>query len=183
MRPADDNAAASDPGVAPPPTLLFPMKIRLILPLLSLSLTTLAFGADNPRLQLARDVIKATNADQMLDQMFSQMHQMALQSNQAPGTQLSPEQQARRDARAKQVMDLTIEASREVLSKMDAVYAEVYTEEELRAMKAFFESPAGRSMMAKQPALMQQMMPLIQDMQRSLMPKLQALSQSPAAEK
>jgi uncharacterized protein len=154
------------------------MKTRLNLLLLSLALTTLAFGADNPRLQLAREVIKATNADQMLDQMFSQMHQMALQSNPTPGQPLSPEQQARRDARAKQVMDLTIEASREVLSKMDAVYAEVYTEKELLAMKTFFESPEGRSMMAKQPALMQQMMPLIQDMQRSLMPKLQALSQS-----
>jgi hypothetical protein len=58
---------------------------------------------------------------------------------------------------------------------MDGVYADVYTEAELRAMKTFFLSPEGQSMLAKQPQIMAHIMPLVQEMQRNLFPKVQQM--------
>jgi hypothetical protein len=64
---------------------------------------------------------------------------------------------------------------KDMVGKMDTVYADVYTLPELNAMKAFFMSPEGRSMNAQQPQVMAKMMPLMQEMQSELMPKIQKI--------
>jgi hypothetical protein len=65
---------------------------------------------------------------------------------------------------------------------VDAIYAEVYSEAELKAMLAFFASPEGKSMLQKQPQVMQHMTPLIMEMQKEMGPKIQALVQKAKAD-
>ncbi len=72
-------------------------------------------------------------------------------------------------------MDLSMASAKDLLLMMDVVYADVYSEEELLAMKSFFGSPAGQSMLAKQPQVMAKLMPLMQEMQRDLLPKIKQL--------
>jgi hypothetical protein len=134
--------------------------------------------ADAPEpanIDLAHQVIKAMHADRMFDQMSAQMQQMAAQSINLNSANLTPKQQALAQKMSSQIMALSMDAAKGLLSKMDVIYAEVYSEAELKAMKAFFESPEGMSMLQKQPQIMQKLMPYVQTMQRDLGPKIQAI--------
>ena len=74
------------------------------------------------------------------------------------------------------------QSAKGIISQMDHIYADVYSEAELRAMKNFFSSPEGQSMLAKQPQAMAHVMPLVQQMQRDLMPKLKQMTEQFEAE-
>lgn len=139
----------------------------------------LVCAADDVKLTLAREVIQAMHADKMFDSMSAQMQQMAALSVPAVGT---PEQQAHAKQIQAKIMALSLESAKATLSKMDSIYADVYSEAELKAMKAFFTSPEGQSMLQKQPQIMQRMMPLIQEMQRDLRPKIMQLIQEEKTE-
>ncbi|MEI6714683.1 MAG: DUF2059 domain-containing protein [Verrucomicrobiota bacterium] len=145
-------------------------KVLLVL----LALSSSAFAQEpSPKLKLAREVISAMQVDKMLDGMTAQMKQMANQF--APKSDATPEQKQKAEALQEKITDLIISQTREIVSKIDQVYVDVYSDAELNAMKAFFTSPEGKSMTAKQPAVMARMMPLIQDMQRDLQPKMKKL--------
>lgn len=138
-------------------------------------------AVDPAKLALAREVISAMQADKMLDRMTAQLKQMAMQmAAQQPDT--SPAKRAKAEAFQGKIMDLTMEAAKGMIAKMDALYAEIYSEAELKAIKAFFTSSEGQSMLAKQPQVMQRVMPLAQAMQAELMPKIQQLVQQAQAE-
>src|SRR5665213_2554622 len=74
-----------------------------------------------------------------------------------------------------EAMTISMNAAKDTLKKFDVIYAEVYSEAELKAMLAFFASPEGQSMLKKQPIVMQHMTPLIMEMQKEMGPKIQAL--------
>jgi hypothetical protein len=150
------------------------MKTTRLLPVL-LALATGAFAQENPvKLALAHEVIAAMNADKMFDGMAAQMKQMTSQMT-TPPADATPEQRKKAEELQAKIMDLTMSAAKGMVAKMDQVYADVYSEAELKAMKAFFTSPEGQSMLAKQPQIMAHIMPLVQEMQRDLMPKVQQL--------
>ena len=153
--------------------------VRLFLAMLPVA--TGVFAQDNAaRLALARETIAAMHADKMFDGMAAQMKQMA--SQMAPvGPETTPEQRKKSEELQGKIMDLSMEAAKGMIAKMDQIYADVYSEAELVAMKAFFTSPEGQSMMAKQPQIMSHLMPLVQQMQRDLMPKIQQLVESSKA--
>ena len=152
------------------------MKFLRLIPAL-LALTTGAFAQDNnsARLALAHEAIAAMHADKMFDSLAPQMKQMATQMAPLPAN-LSPEQHQLVEAMQGKIMDMSMEAAKGMVAQMDQVYADVYSEAELKAMVAFFHSPEGQSMLAKQPQVMQHVMPLVQSMQRDLMPKIQQLA-------
>lgn len=136
---------------------------------------------DAAKLALAREVITAMQADKIIDRMTGQMKQMAAQmAGSSPN--LSPEKRARAEATQGKIMELSMEMSKTLLSKMDAVYADVFTETELKAMKAFYSSPEGSSAQLKQADVAKRMMPLLQDLQRGLMPKIQQIVADAQAE-
>jgi uncharacterized protein len=152
------------------------MKKSLLL-LAVLALSPAAFAQDNAtKLALAREAISAMQADKMFDGLAAQMKQMAAQQSQIPAS-ATPEQRQKAEELQGKIMDLSMSEAKLMIGKMDAIYASVYSEAELKAMVAFFKSPEGQSMMAKQPQIMAQMMPLVQEMQQSLMPKMQKLIQ------
>jgi hypothetical protein len=153
------------------------MKITRLLPVL-LAFATGAFAqstpADPAKLALAHEVIGAMNADKMFNGMAAQMKQMTSQMT-TPPADATPEQRQKAAQLQDKIMDLTMAAAKGMIAKMDQVYADVYSEAELKAMKAFFTSPEGQSMIAKQPQIMAHIMPLVQEMQRDLVPKIQQL--------
>lgn len=154
------------------------MKTTQIL-LTMLALATAGFAQENAaKLALARDVIGAMHADKMFDGIAVQMKQMA---SQTAATMLpantTPEQRKEFEKFQSKVMDMSMESAKGLIAQMDHVYADVYSEGELRAMLAFFSSPEGQSMLAKQPQAVARMMPAVQEMQRNLMPKIQQLAE------
>ena len=165
------------------------MKITKLL-LALLALTTGVFAQDKnaaapantAKLALAREAIAAMQVDKMFDGMAAQMKQMAAQTAALP-PDATPEQRKKAEELQGKIMDLSMDAAKGMIAKMDRIYAAVYSEAELKAMKTFFTSPEGRSMLAKQPQVMAQMMPLVQEMQRDLMPKIQQLVEESKAAK
>jgi len=162
-------------GIGPLPDNPHPMKKLLLLAVLALS--PAAFAQDNAaKLALAREAISAMKIDQMFDGMAAQMKQGALQMVQLPDS-ATPEQKQKFDRYMDKVMDLSMSQVKTMIAKMDTVYASVYSETELKAMVAFFKSPEGQSMIAKQPQVMASIMPLVQGMQQELGPKMQQLTE------
>jgi hypothetical protein len=58
-----------------------------------------------------------------------------------------------------------------------AVYAEVFSVEELREINDFYRSPLGKKMIERMPELMQKSMMITQSRMKSMMPELQALGE------
>jgi hypothetical protein len=155
-------------------------------PLLLLALLALPMGLlaqDNAaKLALAQETIAAMKADKMFDSMAAQMRQMAASSMTLPAD-TTPENRQKAEELQGKMMDLTMGMLKGMMAKMGQVYADVYSEAELNAMKAFFTSSEGQSMLAKQPQIMTRIMPLVQEMQREMMPKIQQLvAEAKAAE-
>jgi hypothetical protein len=151
-------------------------KTALFIVLVAFS-TGLFAQQDAAKLTLAREVIALLQADKMIDGMLGQMKQMAAQSTVVP-PDATPEQKARAEKVQNDIMELSMSAAKKMITQMDQLYADVYSEDDLKAMKAFFSSPGGKSMISKQPQLMQRMMPMMQQMQQELMPQIQAITQS-----
>ncbi len=155
-------------------------KVSLLL--LSLALISRLVAAEPNQLELARKVIKATQFDRAFDQMGAQMQQMAAQSMNLSSPNQTPAQKEAAMKTLGEVMALSMDAAKALISKVDVIYAEVYSEAELKAMLAFFESAEGKSMLQKQPQVMQRMTPLVQAMQKELMPKIQQIVEKARAE-
>ena len=156
---------------------------KLLLLLALLALTTGALAQDNQaaKLALAHETIAAMHADKMFDSMAVQMKQMASQmSSLPPGA--TPEQKKKSEELQGKIMDTSMNAAKGLLTQMDQIYADVYSDSDLRAMKALFTSPEGQSMLDKQPQIMAHLMPLIQQMQHDLMPKIQQLVEQARAD-
>ncbi len=139
-------------------------------------LITSAFAQEDitAKRELAREVMSASQVNRMFDSMGPQLKQLILQQAPIPAD-ATPEKKQKFEELLSKVMDLSMQETKTMLAKMDLIYAKVYTEPELRAMLAFFNSAEGQSMLAKQPQIMAQVMPLAQEMQRSMMPKIKKL--------
>jgi hypothetical protein len=158
------------------------MKTKLLL-LALLAFDSSAFAQTDPaKLAVAREVITAMHVDKMFDGMVAQMKQMSAQMSALPADATDEQRKAAEATQAK-VMDLSFSMAKDLIGKMDGIYADVYTLPELNAMKAFFLSPEGQSMNAKQPQIMAKIMPLMQEMQRDIMPKIQKLAEEAKAAK
>lgn len=144
------------------------ISLRLIIPLF---IFTSFASADHhgDKLKLAREVIELMDADAMIDGMTEQMKSMM--QNMAAQQGNSSEQ---RNALQDRIVEISMEAAREMIKEFDKLYADVYTMEELAGMKEFFGSSVGRSMLQKQPELMGRIMPMVQQMQQGMAPKIQA---------
>lgn len=136
-------------------------------------------AADPAKVALAHEVIKAMQADRMLEGMTNQIKQMVAQQTAMYVTATASDEQKAKVALVQSQADaLAGAAVQRVVASMDAVYAELFTEAELQGIKTFFLSPEGQSMLAKQPQLMQRLTPVVQRMQGELMPKIGELVQN-----
>ena len=84
------------------------------------------------------------------------------------------------DEQSRLVSETVIESTREMTDKMKApmidAVAEVFTEQELRELVAFYEAPTGQALIAKTPELTQKMMAqmpaIMAEMQGKMLQKL-----------
>lgn len=150
--------------------------MKQILPFL-LGFVAVSFlrAAEPAQLELARQVTQASQISRIFDQMGTQIEMMTSQSLNLNNPNLSEEQKTRATETMGRIKTLADESIKGLMEQLDAIYAETFSEGELKAMLAFFNSPEGQSMLAKQPLIMQRLMPLARAMQQDLMPKIDAI--------
>ena len=142
------------------------IKLILILALASAS----AYATENnaSQLNLAREVIEASQVNKMFDNMGPQLKQLVLQQNPVP-TKATAEQRKEQVELIGKVLDFAMNEYKGLMAELAAVYADIYTEAELQAMLTFFSSPEGKSMLAKQPQVMAKVIPIAQEMNNGVM--------------
>ena len=134
-----------------------------------------ASAQSDSHLRAARALLAASNADQMMDAVHSQMN--SLQENMTEQMGISEEQ--------KPILDKYLERMTELMKeemsweKMEPglveLYANVYSEQELVELTQFYLSPIGQKLLSKMPELMQASMRMSQDMALSYLQKVQDL--------
>ena len=136
--------------------------------------------ADDARIDRLLEVTRArAMLDAMLPQIEASQRQMVAQMT--GGRTLDASQQQRLDA----ILASSSSAVRKALAweNLEPIYRDIYrqtfTGEDIDAIVAFYESPAGQRMLEKMPELMQNTMTA---MQRLVVPMLQQMEQDLAAE-
>jgi len=137
--------------------------------------------ATSPRSELAERLLKAMGTDTMLEQSFEnikkQMPAYTEQMAREMGTKIPPEVAAIQKEYTEKLMQMISEELRWDRIKADliALYAGTFTEEELKGLIEFYQSPLGRSFTAKQPELMKKSMEITQALMMRVMPKMRPL--------
>mgnify|MGYP003601845070 FL=1 len=136
-----------------------------------------AFAAPPSDADIER-LLKASRAESMLGAILPQMEAMQQQQFQqlTAGKDLTAEQKAE----VERIQSRTNEIVRKSLAweEMRPLYVDVYrktfTSEEVKAIAKFYESPAGKNLLDKTPALMQNLMLAIQQKIVPMLDELQA---------
>ena len=157
--------------------------LRRLRPLLAAAL--LACSACTPapdKAALAREVILAIDGEKMLGEMIPQLEQMNSLTMRQVAVQhgFTMDESAQLAKVEPQTTALSTEAIHGLVPEMTKIYVEIYSVEELQAMKAFYTSAEGRSMLAKQPTLKQKLSPKIQDAVLAVQPRIQQLLEKEA---
>ena len=132
--------------------------------LIILGLTVLISSAqaqEDTKLTLADKLLTVMEMQKTIEQSFGAVKNMIPNQENA-----SPE--------AQHVVDMIIKELSWENIKADYIklYAEVFTEDELKGLIHFYESPIGKAYIKKQPELTQKSMMLSQKMMMKIMPKL-----------
>jgi len=144
-----------------------------------LALTCLMIGPFAGAQELTKEakierLLDAMNADATINQLFDQIKAMTA-AQMPPGA--TPEQTAK--AREVQSKILELVKSRIGWDKMRPVYTKLYNEtfsdEEISGMLAFYQSPPGRAMLAKMPALLTKLIEVAQAQMNDLQPEIQRI--------
>jgi len=128
-----------------------------------------------PREAKVERLLTLTGVDAQTDRMMDQVYKMAVDNfpSDAP-----PEVRAK--VEAAQAMVFAVIRDRMSWRKVRPLYgklcAEAYTDEDLDGMIAFFSSPAGRSMTAMNPVLMQRSMQMVQSVMTEMMPEIKRIA-------
>ncbi|MET0581419.1 MAG: DUF2059 domain-containing protein [Pseudoxanthomonas sp.] len=161
----------------PSPRLLSRPCARL-LAAVCLALSAVAALAAPPSNADVERLLKASRAESMLNAILPQMEEMQRQQFEqiTSGKDLTAEQKAeveRIQARTNQIVRKAL-AWEEMRPLYIDVYKKTFSAEDVKAMAKFYESPAGRNLLDKTPALMQNLMGAIQKKVIPMMEELQA---------
>ena len=153
------------------------MFFRSLLLAAGLVLCTSAAAATPPSDADIERLLTASRAQSMLDAILPQMEAMQRQQFDriTAGKDLSAEQKAeieRLHARTSDILRRSL-SWEEMRPLYIDVYKKTFSREDVRAMAKFYESPAGKSLLDKTPALMQNLMVAIQQKMTPLMADLQ----------
>ena len=152
------------------------MFFRSLLLAAGLVLCTSAAAATPPSDADIERLLTASRAQNMLDAILPQMEAMQRQQFDriTAGKDLSAEQKAeieRLHARTSDILRRSL-SWEEMRPLYIDVYKKTFTREDVRAMAKFYESPAGKSLLDKTPALMQNLMGAVQ---QKVLPLLEEL--------
>jgi hypothetical protein len=149
------------------------MKLKLAVVALLLG-TSVALAQDAGKTAKIEEMLRLTKTDEMMQQVMSQMKAMNLQQIQK---NLPPDEKAQAAEMQRKIFDL-------VNAKMSwekfkpaivQIYGEVYTDEELDGILAFYRSPAGHAMIEKMPQLMSRTMAVAQKLMGDIQPEIEKM--------
>lgn len=131
---------------------------------------------------IIEEILQVTKADQMMKPIYAQMR--SLMEKQFVQMGASEDLQPILKKYINKIFDVTEQSlSWQVLKNdMIAIYAQTFTEGELRGMLAFYKSPVGQSVIDKLPAVAQQSMAIVQKHMPEMQPKLLKVSEEFAEE-
>lgn len=158
--------------------------MRIVLALL-LSLACASAAAEPASAQSVERLLELTNAQRLMQAVQAQ--QRATMDTMVAGLArergVSPEQLAQAQAAAHKAYDATTkELGWETLKPLLVqVYTETFTEDEIRGVIAFYESPAGRAYVEKTPQATARIMQLIRERVGPIMQRLQKQVREEAA--
>jgi hypothetical protein len=162
-----------------------PMKIIKIF-LIVIALTFIgALGVsaqpDTYRASVER-LLLLTRQNEIVDQMFQQLKQIQLQQLQQMN--IPQDKLPLAEKYLNKIYDVMEEEMGWEKMKEDfvGIYMSVYTEQEIRELIAFYESPLGRKVTEKMPLLMQQTSQISQKYFQRLMPRILSISEEMAKE-
>jgi hypothetical protein len=120
-------------------------------------------------------LLDAMNADATINQLFDQIKAMTA-AQMPPST--TPEQAAKAREMQSKILDLV--KSRISWDKMRPYYIKLYSEtfsdEEVSGMLAFYQSPPGRAMLSKMPALLTKLIEMAQTQMADLEPEIRRIT-------
>lgn len=147
------------------------LSIVLLLPL---SVTGNDDAKNDPKMDLAIELLALMDMDQIIEATRGQIESMiAAQIDQV----------AECDAMRPAIKDFSRDMGALVTTQLSAdafmpqiaqIYVDVFTENELEAVLAFYRSPVGEKMLTKMPELMQRSMAISQAQVTALMPRIEA---------
>ena len=159
------------------------MKRTSLLLTISLALSGAFLGAraqENTKTAKIEELLKQTNAEAMSQQMYGQIRAMTTrQLNTMSGSEEAK-------AAAAQAIDKIMTELQNRLSwaKMKPeyvrLYDEVYSDEEITGILAFYKSAAGQAFVKKMPILITKSMEISQRQMSDLMPELQRITREAA---
>ncbi|MEN6405658.1 MAG: DUF2059 domain-containing protein [Thermoguttaceae bacterium] len=148
---------------------------------------------DPARTKLAEQLVEEMNVKGTVEKTFSMIkkmipYQIEQMKKQSPikdqDEAAAKKRQERFDKSVKKMMDMiSAEMGWDAMKdQYVALYAETFSEEELKGLVEFYKSPVGRAFVQKEPELMERSMKLSQQKMMQLMPKIQAVCKEAAEE-
>ncbi|MGD0620352.1 MAG: DUF2059 domain-containing protein [Bryobacteraceae bacterium] len=133
-------------------------------------------AADQDKRALAEEVLTLTHPEKMIDQIMDQMSNMVHQQMQ--GMNVPDDKKALVDQVAQEEMSY-------IREKLDwaklkpayvDIYADIFTEEELRQVADFYKSPGGQAFLNKMPQVVQRSMTMAQGLMADLPSHLEEMT-------
>lgn len=150
------------------------MKSKLVMILVFLFLPVISHGGQKEK--LAAELIILSEVNKVLDQLRLQVVRM---TDQLLGQQAVPEEYAEElQGFQKELLGMIFSELSWSTMKDDCIriYAEVFSKEELETLVEFYRSLAGRSMVRKQPELMQKTLAAARVKIQDLLPRIEKMT-------
>jgi uncharacterized protein len=162
------------------------MKILpAVLIVAALTFSTATQAAPPSDASVAR-LLEVSQAGKMMDSVFDQMDGFMKNSMRqvTKGKPLSAEEQAVMDRQQSKMIAIMKEefSWAKMKEPFTKIYRETFTQEEVDGLIAFYESPAGKALINKQPELMKNTMAVMQERMMPVMQKIQKMSEETAKE-
>ena len=162
------------------------MKIPSMPLLLAVLTFCLSAQAAPPSDQSVNQLLQLTKVDRQMDSVLAQMEGAMKASLQrlTKGRPLSAEEQATLDKQqAKMSAIMKEELSWDkVKDQYVQAYREMFSQEEIDGLIAFYQTPVGQSLMNKQPELTNRTMAILQQRMAPVMQRIQKMSEEAALE-
>lgn len=148
---------------------------QYILGLMMLVLMSMSAAAEPAKSDTVARLLQVSGAAAMMDGAYAQMDAMQKQLIASMNISADKKQAVQRFSERYAVL-VQEELSWDKIKKpLIDIYSKVYTEDEVKTIIDFYESPVGQKVVQKNPELMQASMQLMQQMMMDLMPKIQEL--------
>ncbi len=151
-------------------------KAYIFIIVLALTFVQIARAEENARRQLAEELLSLMDIQRNIEQTFEAVKEMQMpQLKSISPPDVDTDRAQARQARHEQMMNLIAKEMSWDKLKDDyiSIYADTFTEEELKGLIEFYKGPLGRKLIEKTPELTKRSMQLSQKKMADIMPKIE----------